>query len=1096
MKKTIISLAVLIAGMGQFYAQQQPSNGNTNIANIIPPSPTAYALGNYGNVPVGLFTGTANVSVPLFTYETENIEMPINMSYGSNGIRVDEISTNVGLGWNLNIGGVISRTVRDRPDDTSQKLQIPANAFSPNNTPAFKDFIYNVGNISSGIDTEADIYSFNFNGISGKFFYDRDNQIHLIEQQALKIEKITEGFTITTSTGEKYYFTEKEITNSKTLGVGHQLPNIGITAYYLTKIVHPKGDEMYFTYEDMYLNYTASQSQSFTLSMPYTTCQGAFIATPTGSMGVIAQNTMGINGKRIKTITSNNPVNGSVSFTYSTDSGNIDTDGNYKIQNIIQNDKNGYAVENISFNYLNTANKRNFLTGITFKDPQKSYAFEYESPSELPERLSYKRDYWGYYNGKSNQSLVPLVKDYNLNTYNYAGANQNPDPNFAKIGLLKKITYPTKGYTELEYEGNTYWGTKTIYPDYTNMNMTVANNTIAGIVTQQYTITSPVNQDIEISGTSLFNGNCSEQQQTHNPVGTVELIGSGTSHQFIPNQNNTFYYSVTAGSTFTLKLSASRCTYVDSNLKYYASAPQVFDTNLDTGGVRIKSTKDYDSSLPAPIYKRYFYGSKDDVNHSSGDKGVEPYFVSTYNSSEACSGGENTPSCVFIPRQFITLASNSLLPLFDTDKNTSTFYKYVTISHGGDSFEGGGETKEFIINRDSGGSHLWGSNTILTTPYTNYGWNNGLEVRSQILRKNSNGSLGIIQSKENNYVKKDANTFELKNFTHRRNDLVSCSTPMPYNCTQYDIANPDHACYGKSVGDVINTPFVDNVDVDEYKTISYWQYLNSQTTTDYFDGTPIATQTEYFYNNPSNYQLSKKKTTSSDGIINESNYSYAHEKGNQLMIDRNMVGIPLETTETQTIGNVTKTLEREETIYPTSLPTTQAGNLVLPLSEKSYDVLSNISSTDVTFDKYDDKGNIIQYTTKDGVPVAIVWGYNKTQPIAKVEGMTYDQITALSTTSSIVSASNEDATDSTKEGLLLTVLNNFRKESALAGKKIATYTYDPLIGVTSITPPSGIRETFVYDSFGRLKEGNLRLQNTTGSYIQQTGKKNNYQYKQ
>lgn len=89
-----------------------------------------------------------------------------------------------------------------------------------------------------------------------------------------------------------------------------------------------------------------------------------------------------------------------------------------------------------------------------------------------------------------------------------------------------------------------------------------------------------------------------------------------------------------------------------------------------------------------------------------------------------------------------------------------------------------------------------------------------------------------------------------------------CTSPTPYNCTQYDIGNPDHACYGKNVGFVINTPYIDNLDVNEYRTISYWSYLSSEKTTDYLDGTPVQTQTEYFYDNPSNYQLSRQKTIS------------------------------------------------------------------------------------------------------------------------------------------------------------------------------------------------------------------------------------------
>lgn len=271
---------------------------------------------------------------------------------------------------------------------------------------------------------------------------------------------------------------------------------------------------------------------------------------------------------------------------------------------------------------------------------------------------------------------------------------------------------------------------------------------------------------------------------------------------------------------------------------------------------------------------------------------------------------------------------------------------------------------------------------------------------------------------------------------------------------------------------------------------------HAENTEFYPNGGTIKTFEDITYNTR-DYPI-KQKTTTTDlpPVVNETSYSYAHEKGNQLMIDKNMIGIPLETTETQTANGISKIIDREETIYPTSLPTTPTGNFVLPLSAKSYDRLNNISYTDVTYDRYDDKGNIIQYTGDDGIPVAIIWGYNATEPIVKVEGMTYNQLVNAVSISTVVSASNDDASNPTKEGALLDALNSFRKQSVLTGKKITTYTHDPLIGVTSITSPIGIRETFVYDSAGRLRDGNIRGKNNAGTYVQKKAKENNYQFKQ
>lgn len=64
---------------------------------------------------------------------------------------------------------------------------------------------------------------------------------------------------------------------------------------------------------------------------------------------------------------------------------------------------------------------------------------------------------------------------------------------------------------------------------------------------------------------------------------------------------------------------------------------------------------------------------KDDINHSSGDKGTDPVFVYNYLSSEDCSNIIGQGQCLFNNRLFLVQSSNSLLPLFDTDKSTSTF---------------------------------------------------------------------------------------------------------------------------------------------------------------------------------------------------------------------------------------------------------------------------------------------------------------------------------------------------------------------------------------------------------------------------------------
>ncbi|MDH6251243.1 hypothetical protein M2347_000970 [Chryseobacterium sp. H1D6B] len=239
---------------------------------------------------------------------------------------------------------------------------------------------------------------------------------------------------------------------------------------------------------------------------------------------------------------------------------------------------------------------------------------------------------------------------------------------------------------------------------------------------------------------------------------------------------------------------------------------------------------------------------------------------------------------------------------------------------------------------------------------------------------------------------------------------------------------------------------------------------NKTVTDETFNTSLISSKTEYFYESANGVNLSKLKNTDAGGTITETSYQYAHEKTNQKLINANIVETPLESSTTQTINGTTKTLTKSETKYD------QPSN-IYPSSAVSYDVLNNSASTEVTYDQYDSKGNLQQYTAKDGVSVTIIWGYNGTQPIAKIEGAKLSDI-QQSLTSSIVNASNTDASAApgNDETSLLQALDAFRKDSSLAGYQISTYTYDPQIGVRSITPPSGIRELYKYDTANRLEK--------------------------
>ena len=188
-----------------------------------------------------------------------------------------------------------------------------------------------------------------------------------------------------------------------------------------------------------------------------------------------------------------------------------------------------------------------------------------------------------------------------------------------------------------------------------------------------------------------------------------------------------------------------------------------------------------------------------------------------------------------------------------------------------------------------------------------------------------------------------------------------------------------------------------------------------------------------------------------------------------------MIAVPLETSvlQKQNSADPGKITGKTETKYDNSAH-------LFPSSVLSFD-FQNTSSTELIYDQYDSRGNILQYTSNDGIPTAIIWGYTGTQPIAKVSGLPYSVVSSVA--SSIVAASDLDASNPSNEPALIDALDAFRKHPGLEGAQITTYTYDPLIGVTSLTPPSGIREVYIYDLANRLKE--IRENDAAGKVLKE-----------
>lgn len=141
----------------------------------------------------------------------------------------------------------------------------------------------------------------------------------------------------------------------------------------------------------------------------------------------------------------------------------------------------------------------------------------------------------------------------------------------------------------------------------------------------------------------------------------------------------------------------------------------------------------------------------------------------------------------------------------------------------------------------------------------------------------------------------------------------------------------------------------------------------------------------------------------------------------------------------------------------------------------------------MTFDLYDENGNLVQITNKAGISTTTIWGYHKSLPIAQIVGAKYSDISSLSVITNAISASDADDYDGSTEANLLTALNALRLNSTLQQYPITVYTYDPLVGVTNSISANGIKVTYIYDASGRLSA----VKDSNGKVL----KENQYNYK-
>jgi len=484
----------ITASIGLLLSISASAQSDIKIPDITPPSPEAYQLTKYGDVPINEFTGMVSANIPLYAYKAGQLELPISLNYSGGGVKVDQLSTWTGVNWSLNAGGVISRTIHDNPDEVAYNRMwaediIPMNLHNGSGDAILLNNIYRDDNLAW--DTKPDVFNYAFAGYSGSFYLDENYQPRFTKVESqLKIEivgtetslkaRLYNGnqFCMTTPEGIKYYFGGIDATeNSFLTYTGHEYVTYNVpTSYYLNRITHPVDGIIFFEYtkEPFPFQIGLSQSQGLTmmtssnpLPIPAGTlgsenCDDGGTSSPMGNPMKVFNRIA--NGKFLKRIYSGNH-NISVNFTVS--GGSLT---HYrKVLNTIEVKNGNSVLMKVGLSYIQTGTlqtaQRFFLSTVEFnKDFNYStvgpggrkyevYKMEYNDPLGLPARFAFSQDHAGYYNGKTNNgNLLPKNDNLYLSAYNSSFADRDPDFNYAVKGTLAKLIYPTGGYSEFEYE--------------------------------------------------------------------------------------------------------------------------------------------------------------------------------------------------------------------------------------------------------------------------------------------------------------------------------------------------------------------------------------------------------------------------------------------------------------------------------------------------------------------------------------------------------------------------------------------------------------------------------------------------------------------
>lgn len=491
-KRRILSRYVLAAVVLPIF--QCSVHAQLTPAVSYPVSPEVASLGKFVDFPTGAYTGVPDISIPLHIVKYKGQTIPLTLNYHASGIKVDQEASWVGLGWDFFSGGFISQAIignkqeqyytdadfRALPGYTDFKARFQV---APGNYVSLKEKNIGAGwncvlqNENEGMLIHymkmyglgaPDVYSFSFPGGGGKFILDPDTQepVILKKDGAFIILKQgtthEEGWKIKSPDGHEYTFDK--------MGVGYIGAGNGRSTitWKLTKIKSPDGTEITFEYATSQLTETVQFGETLVSAVnpyqpedPYHRNSSIAytedfyltkIVTPLEIIDFVLESRVDLEGesvKRLKEVVIKDAISQirtkSFEFNYEYFVGTKDG-GNFSYI-----DGGNFDVQCKRLKLLSVREVGYNTDGSKVFNPP--YSFEYNESVTMPSKSSFARDYWGYYNGRRNNStLLPNLIPLYMNLNGFSGippaflnsaykANRGPSMADMQMGMLTQIHY-------------------------------------------------------------------------------------------------------------------------------------------------------------------------------------------------------------------------------------------------------------------------------------------------------------------------------------------------------------------------------------------------------------------------------------------------------------------------------------------------------------------------------------------------------------------------------------------------------------------------------------------------------------------------------